>query len=369
MQLSNLEALLLLKLIPKIGPVTSKKLIDFFEKPNNIFKENPSHLKKIEGFSESLAKNFYNVEPLLKKVSQEINFIEKNNITPLCFGEENYPKTLQFCADSPIILFTKGTVNYENQKIISIVGTRNNTHIGKEFCEKLIEELAPINPIIVSGFAYGIDIIAHRAALKNNLTTVACLGHNFDTIYPEDHKKYIPEVMKKGSLITEFMSYDTFDKNNFPKRNRIIAGIAHCTVVIETKSKGGSMITANLAHQYNRDLFAVPGRASDSMSKGCLSLIKSQKAQLITEAKDIIESMGWQVEKEKSRKNYQKNLFITLNKEEKEIIALLNEGQKSLDNIALEAQFNISKTAAILFELELKGAVRAMPGKKFEITL
>jgi DNA processing protein len=231
-----------------------------------------------------------------------------------------------------------------------------------------MEQLAPLDPVIVSGFAYGVDITAHKAAVKNGLQTIGCLAHGLNQIYPKTHQKYVKEVEHKGGFITEFWSSDAFDKTNFLKRNRIIAGISEATIVIESAEKGGSLVTAELANSYNRDVFAVPGRVNDSQSKGCNNLIKTQRAHLLTSAADLVYILNWKLE-EKSPKPIQKQLFVSLNDDEKIVFNYIKDNPKAhLDAIAYDCQIPIFKATTLLLDLELKGLVYPLPGKIFELT-
>ncbi len=265
-----------------------------------------------------------------------------------------------------ILLFHRGNIDLGNKKIISIVGTRKITTYGTTFCQNLIEELAPLNPVIVSGLAYGVDICAHKAAIEKNLQNIACLAHGLNQMYPKEHKRYAQKIEENGGFISEFWSSDSFDRNNFLKRNRIIAGLSEATVVIESAEKGGSLVTADIANSYNREVFAVPGRATDNQSRGCNNLIKQQKAQLLTSAADIIYMLGWELKDDK--KPRQTQLFVELDEEEKVIFRYLKEKEKELlDTIALECNFPAFKTASILMNMELKGVIRPLPGKLFQL--
>ena len=215
----------------------------------------------------------------LKKLKKELKFIKNNDIDCLLFTDDEYPDKLKHCIDGPILIFKSGNIDLKQQRIISIVGTRKITTSGIAFCEKLIEQLAEFNPLIVSGFAYGTDITAQKAAMKHNLQTVGCLAHGLNQVYPKVHKKYVAEVEKHGGFLTEFWSTSSPERENFLKRNRIIAGLSEATIVIESAEKGGSLVTADIANSYNREVFAVPGRTTDSQSVGCNNLIKYQKAQ------------------------------------------------------------------------------------------
>ena len=349
---NELRYTLALQRVPNIGDATAKKLIHKVGSAEGIFNEKKSNLLKINGVDEA---------------DEEIRFIEENKLEWLYFQDNLYPERLKHCIDGPILYFQKGNIDLQKNKIISVVGTRKITSYGKVFCEKLIEELTPLNPVIVSGFAYGVDITAHKTAIKNGLQTVACLAHGMNLIYPKMHKKYMDNVMDNGGFISEFWSSDAFDKSNFLKRNRIIAGISQATIVIESAFKGGSLVTADIANSYNRDVFALPGRATDLQSQGCNNLIKSQQANVITSAADLIYMLGWELE-EKNRKLLQTQLFIELSEEEKVVFNYLKVIAKDdLDNIALNCSMPTYKLASILLDMELKEIIRPLPGKLFEL--
>ena len=249
--------------------------------------------------------------------------------------------------------------------MISIVGTRQITSYGTEFCKKLIADLAPLDPIIVSGFAYGVDIVAHQAALEHNLQTIGVLAHGLNQIYPKTHKKYVSKIEENGGFMTEFWSSSNPEKENFVKRNRIVAGISEATIVIESADKGGSLITATMANDYNRDVFAVPGRTTDKYSQGCNTLIKTQKANLLSSAADLIYMLNWDIEKE--TKPVQKQLFVSLDEDEQKIYNYLQKnGKELLDTIALKCDFPIYKISGLLLNMELKSVIRPLPGKLFE---
>ena len=297
----------------------------------------------------------------------ELEFINKNKIDVLTFSDENYPKNLKHCIDGPILLFQKGTLDLKDQRIISIVGTRRITNYGKSFLEKFIAELRKYNPVIISGLAYGIDIYTHQQAIKNKLQTLAVLAHGLDTIYPKMHKKEALEMQANGGLLSEFWSNTNPDRENFVKRNRIVAGLSEATIVVESATKGGSLITAGIANSYNRDVFAVPGRTSDEYSKGCNHLIKTNQAALINTVEDLAYLLNWENEEKKLKKVIQKQLFVELDEQEENIYNfLLKEGKQNLDNIALNCKYPIHKTATLLLNLELKGITKPLPGKIYE---
>ena len=348
-----------------IGDVNAKKLISQCGSITNIFKEKKSTLKKIFGVGDSIINGLKN-DSIFKRAENELNFIAKNNIDTITFYDDKYPKHLKHCFDAPLVLFTKGKINFEKQKIISVVGTRQMTGYGKKVLEDLFEDLKEFKPFIVSGLAYGVDIYAHQLAMKHNFQTIAVLAHGLDRIYPAIHKKDAVKMQEKGGLLTEFWSGSRPDRENFVKRNRIVAGLSQATILIESAEKGGSLITADIANSYNRDVFAVPGRISDKFSVGCNNLIKTNRAAVLNSAKDLAYILNWQKETETS-KSIQKKLFIELSESERTIYNyLLKEGKQQLDVIALHCNFPIHKTASVLLNLELKSVTRPLPGKYFE---
>ncbi len=362
----ELLAFLRLQNVTNIGDVTAKKLIHHCGSASAIFKEKKANLTKISGIGEHTIRDIYTVKHA-KDAEKELRFIEENNIKTSCFTDKDYPKYLKHCIDAPILIFKSGKINFNHQKIISIVGTRRMTRYGAAFCEELIATLAPVNPIIVSGFAYGVDICAHKAAIKNGLQTIGCLAHGLNQIYPKTHKKYVKQLKENGGFITDFWSTAKPDRENFLKRNRIIAGISEATIIIESAEKGGSLVTADIANSYNREVFAVSGRAKDKYSEGCNNLIKQQKAHMLTSAADLIYMLGWDLDDEKP-KTVQKQLFVELSETEKTIYKYLQKnGKKMMDVIALECHVPIHKTANNLLQMELKGVIRPLPGKLFEI--
>lgn len=358
--------ILALQHVPKIGDVTAKKLISHCGSAEAVLKEKKQNLLKIDGIGTNTISNLFSSEHL-QNAEKELAFIKNEGINCHYFTSENYPERLKHCIDGPILLFQSGNINLENKHIISIVGARKITTSGIVFCEKLVEELAIYNPIIVSGFAYGTDITAQKAAMKSNLQTIGCLAHGLNQIYPKTHKKYVAAVETNGGFYTDFWSSDAFDRNNFLKRNRIIAGISQATIVIESAEKGGSLVTADIANSYNRDVFAVPGRTTDSQSVGCNNLIKHQKAHLLSTPLDIPYMLNWQLET-KEQPVVQKQLFVELTNEEKTIYNYLKENNKELlDIIAINCNIPIFKLTGILLAMELKGVVRPLPGKLFEV--
>ncbi|SDQ15453.1 DNA-processing protein DprA [Flagellimonas zhangzhouensis] len=359
-------AALRLQNIPNIGDVTAKKLISHCGSPTAVFEDKPQHLLKIDGIGRFTINGLFDAI-YLEEAKKEYEFILKNDIAFSYFMDETYPSRLKHCVDGPIVLFQRGNMEFEGKKIISVVGTRNITSYGTAFCERFIEEIALLDPIIVSGLAYGVDIAIQKAAMDHGLQTIACLAHGLNQIYPKAHKKYASKLEQNGGFITEFWSTSNPDRENFLKRNRIVAGISEATIVIESAEKGGSLVTADLAHDYNREVFAVPGRATDKWSKGCNDLIKFQKAHLLTSAAELIYLLGWDIEPKKEVPTLQKQLFIELNDTEQSIYSYLQlNGKQLLDTVALECNLPIFKTSSTLLTMEMKGVIRPLPGKMFE---
>ena len=348
-----------------VGDIVAKKLINHCGSAENVFLSKANFLKSIDGIGDSLIKKLKN-GTVFQKAEEELRFIENEKINVLFYQNDNYPERLKHCIDGPVLLFASGKMNLENRKIISIVGTREITSYGTAFCRQLIGDLAIFNPIIVSGFAYGVDIVAHQAAIDNNLQTIGVLAHGLNQIYPKSHKKYVSKMEEKGGFLTEFWSSSNPERENFVKRNRIVAGMSEATIVIESAEKGGSLITATMANDYNRDVFAVPGRTTDKFSQGCINLIKTQRANLMTSAADLVYLLNWEMEMQKS-KSVQKQLFVDLDNDEQKVYDYLQKnGKQLLDIIAIECDFAIFRISTLLLNMELKGVVRPLPGKLFE---
>lgn len=349
----------------KVGDILAKKLIKHCGSAEAVLKEKKENLLKIEGIGTYVLADLYNASNL-RAAENELQFIQREAIQAHYFLEKTYPQRLLHCPDSPIVLFQKGNADLNAAKMISIVGTRKATSYGTQFCEELIENLSPIQPTIVSGFAYGIDIVAQRSAIQNHIPTIGCLAHGLNQIYPKVHSKYVDSVQKNGAFVTDFWSSSKPDRENFLKRNRLIAGMSQATIVIESAEKGGSLVTAHIANSYNRDVFAVPGRIGDLQSIGCNNLIKQQRAHILTTAADIVYMLGWSLEREEI-KPLQKQLFVDLSPEETSIHSYLQEkGQSMLDTIALAQKLPIHKITPILLQMEMKGVIKPLPGKLFE---
>lgn len=353
-------------MVKGIGDMTIKSLISYCGNAEEIFNSKQSSLEKIPGVGPKIAKSIVN-HTAFERAEQELKFAEKYKIKPLFFTDSNYPKRLRNCADSPVLVYFKGNTNLNSQKIIAIVGTRNATNYGKAFCEKLIDGLKEHNPLIISGLAYGIDVAAHKIAIAHNQPTVGVLGHGLDRIYPALHRSVAEKMLNNGGLLTEFPSLTNPDRSNFPKRNRIIAGMADAVIVVEAAKKGGALITAEIANSYNRDVFALPGKIDDEFSEGCNFLIKTNRANLITCPKDIEYIMGWQAQNGSVLKETPK-LFLDLNPEEKLIFDLIKENSAiSIDDLQLKVNMPQSKLAMLLLSLEMQSVIIALPGKVYRV--
>ncbi|CAN5351288.1 DNA-processing protein DprA [soil metagenome] len=361
---NELLYILALQNVPNLGDSTAKKLIHRLGSAEAVIKAKREHLLKIDGVGHTKIKDLHAAQHL-HEAEEEIRFIEDHNINYSFFLDKDYPEKLKHCIDGPILLFSRGNIDLKNKKILSIVGTRRITTQGIAFCEQLIEEISPLDPVIISGFAYGVDITAQKAAINNNLQTIGCLAHGLNQIYPKVHSKYVTTIENNGGFFTDFWSSSAFERTNFLKRNRIIAGLSEATIVIESAEKGGSLVTADIANSYNREVFAVPGRPGDSQSKGCNNLIKSQNAHLLTSAADLVYILNWDTTSPAA--GIQKQLFIELDPQEEPIHTyLMQNGKQQLDSIALHCDIPTYKAAGLLLEMELKGAIRPLPGKLFE---
>ncbi len=349
---------------PNIGAVTAQNLINQFETAENVFKATSKALTKVPYVGEITASVIASGKTL-DWAEKELKFIEANNIRVLFKGDADYPSRLRHCSDAPFLLYFKGNADLNHGKIISIIGTRQISSYGQRMCTEIIEALTPYNPLIVSGLALGVDGKAHWEAMQNKLQTVGVMGTGFQMIYPSLHKGMADKMVSQGGLISEYASDQKPDKEHFPMRNRIIAGMCDAVVVIETARKGGSMITANIAHSYDREIFAVPGRIGDKTSEGCLQLIQSLKAQIVSKPSDITYSLGW--ETLDSPKKIQPQLFVDLTPNESRLVDLLKTNEKGIliDALTNSLQLSHSVIAGIIFELELKNIVKVLPGKKY----
>lgn len=363
---SDLKFKIALTLIPNIGDILAKRLVAYCGSVEAVFKEKKGALEKIPGIG-SFHADFVVNHRIFDRAEEEMLFIEKNTIQPLFYLDTNYPKRLTYCEDSPVMLYFKGYTDLNAEKIISVVGTREATEYGKKLCETFLADLAIHNVTIVSGLAYGIDICAHRAALDNKLPTVCALAHGLDRIYPAVHKQTAEKMLETGGWLSDFTSNTNPNQENFPRRNRIVAGISDATIVIESKKSGGSLITADIANSYNRDVFAFPGRIDDVCSEGCNTIIKQNKAALIQSAADLVYILGWEQTK-KSTAPQQKKLFLELTSDEEILVNALKEKESvTIDDLCFTSKLPMSKVSALLLTLEFSGIVRSFPGKAYRL--
>ena len=302
---------------------------------------------------------------ILRRAEEELVFAEDNGITPLFYLDPQYPKRLQHCHDSPMMLYYKGNADLNADKVVGVVGTRNISEYGKYITESIIADLATDNVLIVSGLAYGVDAVAHKSALKYDLATVGVLGHGMQTIYPAENRKLSQKMIEKGGILTEFVSGTKPDRENFPQRNRVVAGMVDCLLVVESALKGGAMITAELANSYDREVFAIPGRVGDIYSEGCNQLIKTNKANLLTNTIDMRYIMRWDVDTKVVTK--QMRMFRDFSEDEKKVMDVFNDNQiVHLDDIIVATDLSPSKIASVLLSLEFDGILTALPGKRYQ---
>lgn len=354
-----------LTLIKGIGPMLSKQLLLHFGSAEAVFAAKKQEILKIEGIGEKIA-GYLLHSNAIESAAAHLEFIDKHHVKVLCYTDNDYPKRLRNCYDAPLILYYKGVADLNHQRMISIVGTRNATPYGKQLCRQLAEALAPFNVLIVSGLAYGIDAAAHKESLNFNIPTIGVLGHGLDRIYPVAHRQFTQQMVQHGGLLTEFLPGTQPDRENFPKRNRIIAGISTATIVVEASLKGGALITAEIANSYNRDVYAFPGRVSDEFSEGCNFLIKTNRAGLINNPKDLIYYLGWNDEAIK-KPEIQTQLPLTLDEEAQAIVNELQHHPIGIDDLSISTKIPQSRLAISLLTLEMQGIIISLPGKMFKL--
>jgi DNA processing protein len=364
--MEDLKYKIAITLLQGVGTVRTRTILGQFHSLEAFFTEKESALLHISGISKQVATRSAR-QKALEQAIQEISFVEDNHLRVLWFLDDDYPSRLKQCEDAPVLLYMQGEADLHARKVLSIVGTRHATPYGIDHCNNIIEELAASHPglLIVSGLAYGIDVCAHKAALKYGLPTIAVLGHGLQIIYPASHRRVAGEIVRQGALLTEYSTFHTPEKKNFIARNRIIAGLADATLVVESGEKGGALITADLANSYNRDVFALPGRAGDEWSRGCNHLIKKNMAALVENADDLAWFLGWEM-KNTPDKTVQKELFLSLGDEEQLLLDILKEQKElPLDELSVLAGMPVSKTSALLLNLEFAGMVKSLPGNIF----
>ena len=357
-----------LTMLKGVGDVLSRHLLQYFGSAEEVFKVKRPLLEKVPGIGTYTAEQIEKARTdALTRAENELVFIEKNKIRLYSFTDDDYPARLKECQDAPVVFYYKGAADLSAAKIISVVGTRRVSDYGRKQTEDLIRDMSGMFPelLVISGLAYGVDVCAHRSALKYNLPTVGVLAHGLDRIYPAVHRNTAAEMIKNGGLLTDFMSGTNPDRENFLRRNRLIAGLADATIVVESAEKGGSLVTADIAFSYGRDVYAFPGRTTDEASIGCNRLIQMNKAGLISSAKDLVMSLCW----DSDAKTVAQQLFLFPEKPDHPVIRLLMEkGEFHVNQLATEMNLPIHKLTPTLFELELEGHIKALPGGLYRLT-
>lgn len=354
---------LALSLLDGIGPVLARQLVAYIGDVPSIFKSRKKELLTIPGIGEKTVQVILQHKEVFQRAEQEIVFIERHGVSPLFYTDKGYPFRLKSHEDSPVMLFYKGAADLDHHRVISIIGTRSPTESGKILCEKLIEDLYEYQVIVVSGLAYGVDITAHRKCLEMDIPTIGVMGNGLDKLYPSAHLPTSKKMIEKGGLLTQFTTRTKPDRENFPMRNKVVAGMSDAIVVVESGQEGGSMITAEYGNLYNKDVFAFPGRTTDPQSAGCNLLIKRHKAALIENAQDLVQYMNWE---KSGLQTIQRSLFVDLNENEQQVIALLKQEEYlSIDRLYQEIKMTPGEIAGMLLELEFKGLIKALPGKKY----
>lgn len=354
-----------LTFIPQVGAITARNLLSYCGSAEAVFRASHRSLLKIPGIGPKTATNIKQ-PAVLEEAEKELQFLRAKGIRPIFFTHPDYPRRLRHYSDAPILLYLRGQVDLNAGRVVAMVGTRTPTAYGRIGVDQIIEGLKPYSPLVVSGLAYGIDIQAHRACLQHQIPTVAVLGSGHRHLYPAAHTSVARDMLSDGGLLTEFPSPTKPDRENFPMRNRIIAGMADAIVVVETATRGGSIITAELANGYHKDVFAMPGPVNAPFSQGCNRLIKIHKASLIESAADIAYIMGW--EKEDQKAGRQQELAFDLSSEEKRVHELLvAENSVGVDLMTHRLSLSAGELSGILLQLEVKGLIRSIPGNRYMI--
>lgn len=363
---TDLQQQIALTLLNKVGKKRIRNILTQVDSVESFFKEKIHNLLKIQGLGQATLSQI-NREEALKLAEPYVEYFVKNSIKTYFYQSPAFPQRLNQCDDAPLILYGMGEMNFNATKTVAIVGTRNASDYGKAICDELISSFIGKNIVVVSGLAYGIDIYVHQLCIKYGIETIGVLGHGLDRMYPSIHKNTALQMQKNGGILTEFLPGTDPDRMNFPMRNRIVAGMCDATIVIESGAKGGSLITAELANDYNRDVFAYPGDIFKEYSTGCNFLIQQDRAHLITKSKDFFRIMDW--ENVKNLAPVQKNLFLNdLNEEEKEIVTFLQEKETaSIDFLTLKIGVSVGTMSGLLLNLEFLGLVKSLPGKRYKL--
>lgn len=353
--------------IDGVGPITAKKLVSHCGGVEAIFQEKKIVLRKIPGIGEPIIEKICSRQTF-EIAEKELEFIQKHAIQTHYFLDENYPHRLKHVDDAPVLLFSMGNFSINATKTIAIVGTRKSTAYGNQLTNDIVSALKPFPVQIVSGLALGIDAAAHKQALAENIETVGVLAHGLNTIYPPQNAQIARKMVVNGGLITSYSSQQSLDPGHFPERNKIVAGMSDAVIVVESDVKGGALITANIAFEYNRDVYAVPGKVTDKTSAGCNKIIQRQVAQLLTSANELPALLGWTAANQLKNKTVQPKLFVDLNELETKIVGILEkDGTQKIDIIAVKSGIPLSVVSSTLFQLELKGVVKALPGTQYAL--
>ncbi len=373
MNLNELPYQIGLTLLPNIGDVLAKNILSYCGSASEVFSTKEKLLQKIPGIGEINARHILSNKGVLNRADEEVEFILKYNIKPLFFSDPDYPQRMKYCNDSPVMLYYKGNADLNTEKIIAVVGTRLPNDYGKEMTKQFIQDLKGTGALVISGLAYGIDAYSHKYALDNDLQTVGIVAHGLDRVYPGTHTALAKKMIKHGGLLTDFMSGTNPDAVNFPKRNRVVAGLCDALVVIQSKREGGSLITATIANSYNKDVFAFSGRPTDELSEGCNGLIKRNKAALIESAADLLDAMNWISEPKKPNLpagkagKKQIPLLISLTDDEQKIAKTFAiKKQLHLDEICYASEMSVSSVSTLLLQLEFSNLIKSKPGKVYE---
>ncbi|MBK6753262.1 MAG: DNA-protecting protein DprA [Flavobacteriales bacterium] len=357
-----------LSMLKGIGPVHARNLVAYCGGVDPIFTDRKlkNTLEKVPGIGAKLIASITD-RKVLAAAEKELAYVRKHKLRMQFYLDADFPQRLKHAEDAPVLLFAKGNGDLGAARMVSIVGTRTPTEQGKRLCVELVEGLKDAGATIVSGLAYGIDIVAHRAAMKSGLPTIACVAHGLDKLYPGEHAATAKEMLKEGAVVSELPSGSTFAPGNFPARNRIIAGLSDCTIVVESGPKGGSLITADIANSYDREVLAFPGRPTDARSEGCNKLIQQNKAALVTSAKDVLTRMEW-LPTAKKKAPVQGALFSDLLPEEQALVAVLKaHGKMGIDDLCHHSKLPQNRASSLLLNLEFNGVVRSLPGKVYAL--
>ncbi len=346
------------------GPVKTKQLLQSVEDEAAVFHLPLKSLSQLTGFSVHSLKKM-NREEALQKADKIIQSIQKNKIDHVFYTSPQYPRRLKQCEDAPLVLYFRGTMDLNDTRFVAVVGTRNASDYGKQICSELIRQFSGTNIVVVSGMAYGIDITVHQLCIQHGVETIGVMAHGLETVYPRQHRSTAQKMVENGGMISEYPPGTKPDRENFPMRNRIVAGMCDATIIVESKLKGGSLITAELANDYSRDVFAYPGNIFDENSEGCNMLIASNKAHLIRNGSDFLKKMGWDLS---VKDPVQRSLFPGLTTEEQEVVQLLERsGQMNIDSMAVQLNVPSSRLSVLLFQLEMNGLVASVPGNRCQL--